>query len=111
MRESVHPTDTKNFAIGVLSTTAVILFVGLLIVQSRPSEVYASGMTTSGGGYIMTVGAMTQNDEEVVYVLDTRSQKLVVYRFDGNRREIQILQGIDLSDLRKGATPPGRRRP
>lgn len=103
--------NTKNFTIGILSTTAVILFVGLLIVQSHPREVHASGMTSAGGGYVMTVGALTLNDDELVYVIDERSEKLAVYRFDSHRREIQILQGIDLAEMRQTTTPGQQRRP
>ena len=111
MSEEMHQTDSKNFAIGVLSTTAVVLFVGLLIVQSNPPKVHASGMSTWGGGYMMTVGALSRNDDEVVYVTDSAAQKLAAYRFDANRREIQILQGIDLSDLRQGPAGARQRRP
>ena len=73
--------DSKNFAIGVLSTTATILLVGVILVHSRSNEAQADGMTASGGGYIVTVGNLTQHDEELVYVVDTSTDKMAVYRF------------------------------
>jgi hypothetical protein len=102
--------DSKNFAIGVLSTTATVLLVGVVLLYSRADDVRADGMTASGGGYVVTVGSLTQGDEELVYVLDTASDKLVVYRFDGNRRQIEILQGIDLVQERS-TTPSDPQQP
>ena len=105
--------DSKDLAIGILSTTAVILFVGVLIVSTRPQAALASGMTARGGDYILTVGRDASGDEELVYVIDAPSQRLVVYRFDSNRHEIEIVQGIELDKLRSAAGPgaqgPGRR--
>ncbi len=100
-----HQTlDSRNFAIGVLSITAVILLVALLIVQTLPSPALASGMTVTAGPYILTVGTDLAPDEELLYVIDTPSQRLVSYRFDPLKYEIQIVQGIELDKLRGAAT-------
>ena len=108
--------DPRKFAIGVLSTTATILLVGVVLLYSRPADVRADGMTTSAGGYVVTVGSLTQNDEELVYIVNAASDKLVVYRFDGNQRQIEIVQGIDLSEIRRKSAPvdpaqPGQPKP
>jgi hypothetical protein len=107
--------DQRNFAIGVLSTTAVILLVGVVMVASRPSPVEAAGMTATGGDYIVSVGTSSQTDEEYVYVVDVPSQKMLVYRFDANRGNVDIVQAVDLSKLRDDAAPAppqgGRRTP
>ena len=114
--------DSKNFAIGILSTTAVILLVSLLFLNTRPQTAWASGMTTGAGDYVLTVGLDASADEELVYVIDAPGQKLVVYRFDTGRQQIEIVQGIDLAELREAAGQPaqpqkrkpssrGRRRP
>ncbi len=104
---------SRDFLIGLLSTTAAILLVGVVIVASRPSSAQAAGMTVSGGDYILTVGTGMQLDEEYVYVVDTSAQKMLAYRFDSNRGEIEIVQGVDLSGLRQGAdaTPTGQNQP
>lgn len=103
--------DSKNFAIGVLSTTATVLLVGVVLLYSRPDDVRADGMTTSGGRYVVTVGSLTQGDEELIYVLDTSADKMVVYRFDGNRRQIEILQGIDLTEVQRASSPSNPQQP
>lgn len=103
--------DSRNFAIGILSTTAVILLVGLVIVHTRPNPVLASGMTTTSGDYVLTVGTTTIDNEEVVYVIDAPAEKLIAYRFDGARREIQIVDGVDLNELRGAATAAGQQQP
>lgn len=108
--------DSKDFAIGVLSTTAVVLLVGIVVVQSAPQSVRADGMTVAGGDYVITVGARTQTDEDYVYVIDVPAEKMIAYRFDTGKHQIEIVQGLDLSLLRQApakAEPatPGQRRP
>ncbi len=112
--------DSKNFTIGILSTTAVILLVGLVIINTRPEPASASGMTVTGGDYVLTVGSDISSDEELLYVVDAPEEKLVVYRFDGGRQQIEVVQGIDLGEMRADAGPSqqpgkkptrGRRRP
>ena len=97
--------DPKNLAIGVLSTTASVLFVGLILLQSQSQSVQAEGMTTSGGNYILTVGRLNNGDEEVLYLIDSGSDKLIAYRFDAVRRQIEVVQGIDLGEVRRATTP------
>ncbi len=114
--------DTKNFAIGILSTTAVILVVGLVLLHTGREQAWASGMTAAGGEYVLTVGLGVQRDEELVYVIHAPTQRMVTYRFDTTRQQIEIVQGMDLAELRQPAAEPaqpkgrksgsgGRRRP
>lgn len=100
--------DSKNFAIGILSTTAVILLVGLLLLNGDPAPAWGSGMTTDAGDYVLSVGRYESEDEELVYVIDTPSEKLIAYRFNGGRQRIEVVQGIDLSELRQKDSPPAR---
>lgn len=95
--------DRKDFAIGMLSTTAVILFVGLMILQSRPQPALAGGMSIAGGGYMMTVGAITQHNEDLVYVFHPASERFASYRFDFTQRQIRLVQGVDLSEVQNAA--------
>ncbi len=110
--------DNKNFAIGILSTTATILFVGLVVIHTRPAAVLADGMTTRGGDYEMTVGAVIKRDEELVYIINTPRQRMIAYRFNANTNQIDVYQGVDLAEIRaqaggKQQQPQrrGRRRP
>ena len=105
--------DQKNFAIGVLSTTAVIMLVGLAVIATRPEPAHAAGMTATGGDYIMSVGTTPQTDEEYLYVVDVPAQKMIAYRFDVNKGAVDMVQAIDLAVLRQppGQPQPGKKRP
>ena len=96
--------DSKNFTIGILSTTAAILLVGVLIIHSRPAPVLASGLTATAGDYVLTVGTFTLNDEEYVYVIDAPEQKMIMYRFDVARGSIEVSDHKDLAAVRDAAT-------
>ncbi len=113
---SVRPVDSRDFAIGVLSITAMILLVGVILVSLQPAPVRASGMTVSAGAYTLTVGQAASVDEEFLYVLDGPAEKMIAYRFNTTRQMIDVVQGIDLSGLRapaagQSAKPAGRRPP
>ena len=100
--------DSKNFMIGVLSTTAVILFVGLVVIQTRPQPARADGMAVIRGDYSITVGALTRNDEDLLYIIDSVAQRLNTYRFDSRRKQIELVQSSSISDDGSG---PGAKKP
>lgn len=102
--------DTRNFAIGILSVTATILLTGLLVIGTRPAPVLADGMSVTGGDYVMLVGAYEEVDEEFVYLIDAPTERIIVYRFNAGRSQIEIVQGIDFGQIRKtaGKKQPGR---
>ena len=102
---------SKDLTIGVLSTTAVILFVGLLIIQTRPAAVYASGMADRGGDYIMLAGEL-RADDELLYVIDSSLNRMITYRYDFNLRTIVARGGTELSQYFKPqpSTPRKGRR-
>jgi hypothetical protein len=104
--------NSKNFTIGVLSTTAVILLVGIMVIHSRPLPVMASGVTATSGDYVLTVGTFTRNDEELVYVIDAPQARMVVYRFNTAKGRIERADAIDLAEMRKAtsgaAAQPGQ---
>lgn len=91
--------DKKDFTIGLLTTTAMILLVGVVIIHTRHATVFADGMSATGGDYILTVGAFEETDEEYVFVLDKPTDKMIIYRYDSRRRQINIVQGIDLAEV------------
>ncbi len=103
--------DSRNFAIGVLSTTAVILLVGLFVIHSRPEVAMASGMTAKGGTYLLTVGMDPSGDQELLYVINTPAERMIVYRFDPNRGAIELAEGVELSEIRKANQPQKTQNP
>ena len=99
---ATYEMDSKNLTIGVLSITAVILLVGVVIIGTRPAPAVASGMTADGGDYVLTVGQLHTNSE-LLYIIDAGANKLAVYDFQGNTKQIQALQLIDLAEMRQAA--------
>lgn len=96
--------NSKDLAIGILSTTAVILLASILVIHSQPAPAMASGMAATAGDYVMTVGTYTINDEELVFVVHAPSEKLIIYRFNPGKGQIDIADGIELDQMRAAAT-------
>ena len=108
--QTISPVDSKNFAIGILSTTAVILFVGLLIVHSQPAPTFASGMSDRGGDYIAISGSFWDR-EELLYLIDTSMDRMIIYRYDVNAGQILVTDGKELAQmLNPQASKPGNKR-
>ena len=88
-------TSPLHLAIGVLSTTAVILFVGLILLNAQPATVHASGMLDRGGDYIMLTGDLWEQ-EELVYVIDAGSNRMISYRYNKTNHQIEVGGGQEL---------------
>jgi hypothetical protein len=85
----VHATiDGKALAIGVLSITACILFVGLLLITMQPA--YGIGQNDRGGDYIMVTQQLT-NSQEGVIIIDAATRQLTLYALNGSNRQLQVL--------------------
>lgn len=114
--KTTSAADGRGFAIGILTVTAVILLVGNILISRQSSVAWASGMTTAGGDYILTVGraqnAPPQNPEELLYVIDTGEGRLVAYAFDARSRRLMPTSHFDLKDMAAQAgdakAPPAR---
>jgi hypothetical protein len=86
----------KDFAIGVLSVTAVILLVAIVIVQTvSPNVAMAQQGGVSGAGYVVTSSRLDDNSELVV-VLDSAAQKMNFYGLSPANRQLMLVQQIDL---------------
>ena len=93
--------DSKDLSIGILITTAVILLTGLFIISSRPAPAQASGMTAQSGDYVM-INGMLHNDEELVYVINTATEYMVVYTLNVRAGQIVVAHGPeDLKTMRE----------
>lgn len=102
--------DSRNFAIGALSTIATILFVGLLVINTRPDVAVASGMTAQAGSYQLVVGTDATADQELLYIFNNALGRMITYRFNPNNNQIEILNGVDLSKLTSPPKQQKRRR-
>ena len=88
--------DSKNYAIGVLAITAVILLVGLIWVNTAPQPALASEVSSYGGDFTVTVGRITR-DTELLYVVDNTTERLLVYGIDRRSGAISVLDGTELT--------------
>jgi hypothetical protein len=95
--------DSKTFAIGVLSLTAVVLLVGLIVVSVMPQPVIASSISSPAGDFTIANGRI-RNDMELLYVLDNTTQRLITYAFD---RRTGACAPVDFKELSK-AIPGGQ---
>jgi hypothetical protein len=107
-------TTKQDFAIGVLSITATILLVAVLLVgffQPAPAQAYAQ---CDGGGDYRVATSQLDNTTELVYILDGRAERLNVYGFNINAGRIELVESLDVR-WREEVNPPearerGRRR-
>lgn len=94
--------DGKSFAIGILSVTACVLFVGLLLMGNEPAA-RASGQNDRAGDYLMLTHQIDQSVEGVL-VIDAAAKMGIVYGYDYNRRSVQML----MPRVRLDKLPDGR---
>lgn len=98
--------DGRSLAIGVLTITACILFVALMLVPSTPPA-QAIGMNDRSGDYILVTMQLTTSNEGVV-LTDAAAKRMLVYSFDYNRKQLVPLSGYDLETLQQAVEPAGR---
>lgn len=107
----MHGTlDAKTFAIGILSVTACVLFVGLVLFIQTPAQ--AIGMNDRGGDYIMLTQQIS-NTAEAIVVIDAAAKRMILYGFDYNNKQLDIIRQVWLDQLPKPPPPlepPARRR-
>ncbi len=88
--------NSKDFAIGVLSVTATILFVGLLLVNAyRPAPAYGGGQNATGGDYLVTT---TQFDAttELLCILDAGAEQMNIYAFNPVAGRMNLIRSLDV---------------
>ena len=116
MSTSPTPVDGKSLAIGVLSITACILFVSFLVVTALPRPASAVGMSDAGGDYKMLTQQLT-NSREALVVMDAAAQRVILYGFDANRKQLVPISGFDFENLNRppaadeAAPNPADRKP
>ena len=99
MQTKVPAFDNKTFAIGVLSITACIMFVGLMIIGTQPAT--AIGQLDRGGDYILVTQQLS-NSQEGCLIIDAAARQMTLYCFNGANRQLQLLhRNIPLNELPK----------
>lgn len=93
------PFDGRLLGISVLSVTACILLVGLVLLIARaPEPAYAIGQSDRGGDYIMLTQQVSTSTEAVI-VVDAAAQRMIIYGFDYNKKILEIVQQVPLDRL------------
>lgn len=77
--------DKKSFTIGMLSLTAVLLFIAILIMPPRASANFA----IKDRDYQAVTAAIGANDE-ALYILDNRSGLMACFSYNPNQKTLQL---------------------
>ena len=93
--------DKKSFAVGVLSTTAVILFATHLLLP----EPAAANVAVKERDYTAVTGRTTKGGE-ALYLTDNRTGLLGVFVFDPGKRAITPVAVKPVSDAFAGRVAP-----
>src|SRR5215208_1459595 len=97
MRPSMSTIDKKSFIIGVLSVTALILFVGHLMMP----EPVTANVAIKERDYTAVTGRTTKGGE-ALYLTDNRTGLLGVFVFDPGKRAITAVAVRPVSDAFAG---------
>ncbi|MCK4341258.1 MAG: hypothetical protein KAY37_05985 [Phycisphaerae bacterium] len=108
-RNASATIDGKTFAIGILSVTACVLFVGFMLTTMQPAQ--AIGHSDRAGDYKMLTMQVSRTKEDVV-ILDAAAKRTIIYDFDQGTRALEIATLIPLDQLPKPREPdPGQQVP
>lgn len=90
--------NNQNFTIGILTVTATILLVGLLLLGTMSQqEARAYAQIDRGGDYVMLT-AQWRGDRELLWVFDARSQALGLYYFDPRAARLELIDVIPMRE-------------
>ena len=96
---------SHQLTIGCLSLSALIMLVGLLVLAGIETQrAQASGMIDRGGSYTMLTGQMSSGSE-LVYLIDSRTNKLVVYGINSTTKELVRWDVLQLDDSQTNQPP------
>jgi len=86
----------KDFAIGVLTVTAVVLLTAVLLLNAlAPKSAEAFAQLDRAGNYLMFT-AQVSNSREMLYVIDQQAGLMNAYAFDINRGVLRPLQQLPI---------------
>ena len=93
--------SAKDFAIGVLSVTAVILLATLLLMNVFvPRQAYAIPQAGTAGNYVASA-ARLEETAELLIILNTQQRLINVYGFNVQAGQVDMIQQIDIERITK----------
>ena len=90
----------QSYAVGILSLTALLLFVANLLM---PAHVHA-GFAMKERDFQMITGRQAVGDE-ALYILDGRTGLMAVFNYDPGRRALVLRAVKPVQDAFAGALP------
>ena len=92
--------------LGALIALNLVLLVALAVVNFTSQPVHGQGFAGGGGDYVMLAGSVTwRSDQQMVYIIELRSAKMVAVMFNSNTNELEL---IDWRDVTADAQGGGR---
>ncbi len=85
----------KNITIAMLVLSAIVLSTLLVIVAPTPKALAGNTSARFKDAYIMSPGGRADSFDNL-YVIDVPRQKLNAYEVDPNRKNMNILDTVDL---------------
>jgi hypothetical protein len=92
--------NKQTYTIGILSLTALVLFVANLLTPARVQADFAS----KDRDY-QAITARQQVGDEVLYILDSRSGAMAAFNYDPSRKSLVLRQVKPVQDAFAGALP------
>jgi hypothetical protein len=92
--------NKQTYTIGILSLTALVLFVANLLIPSRAQADFA----VKDRDYSV-VTAHQQVGDDALYILDNRSGNMAVFNYDPGRKMLQLRQVKPIQDAFAGGIP------
>ncbi len=90
--------DRKDLAIGVLSVTAVMLLVSVVVVQTCAVPAQAAAVSVYSGPFTVVPGRVSR-DSELIYVLDNVTQRFLAYAIDRRTGRLTIMDKAELGRI------------
>ena len=102
-----QPMNRDSLAIGVLSITATIMLVGILVVVSLPTPAMGLGQLDRGGDYLMLTYQFLAN-WELVMITDGAVGRMSAYFYNLNNQTILLWDSVELARfMRQGGRGGG----
>src|SRR4051812_32859799 len=110
-QQNTPPAGSDHrLTIGILSVTATVLLVGVLVVTTLNRSAMAIGQIDRGGDYIMVTMQFNTNTENVV-ITDAAAEKTIVYGLNITNYRVDPWSEFDLKRLKTVRGPNGPRPP
>ena len=93
--------SAKDFAIGVLSVTAVVLLATLLMINAFVPRQACAAPPAAGAGNFVVGTSQLEETSELLYILNSEQRLMNVYGFNVGTGQVDLIQQIDIERIAK----------